>query len=442
MGYGKRFLLDIYTMGKKKVGTLFDSSVIQKGQAQNIQPKAELNGWKDVSFTIPVWTAPGERNWRADLIRNEYLIRTEENGEADWYCVSEPEDKQSGAEAQIFASCPHISTQLRKRNLHLVFDDTNGIGTVRELVERALQGTEWTVGICDTLYEPDGVTEMVRTYTCAEKTGAYNMISGICDKFVCYPVYHGDTLTVDIRARSYKGKMLELRVDKNLVSVSRKRNSEDQVTRLYVEGRYDEVGYVGIEGVNPTGLSFVFNFDYYREIGAFTEQHEMALAEYLQKMSELNRRGSAVNGDLQRKITELSTKWGTMGYAVYPVTDGHYGEPVFGNGAEAGMQDGDMIAKVAADGTYTYDQTGSTTPGANEACAVKFDTPVSGVLGGSEVTAEAKRSTIKSLTDKLREAESDTEKTSLREQISTATSELNALNQKCYDLMEECIQLA
>ena len=45
-------------------------------------------------------------------------------------------------------------------------------------------------------------------------------------------------------------------------------------TRLYVEGEYGDNGYVGIDDVNPTGLPFLLNFDYYRELGVFTEKHE------------------------------------------------------------------------------------------------------------------------------------------------------------------------
>lgn len=47
--------------------------------------------------------------------------------------------------------------------------------------------------------------------------------------------------------------------------MDRKEDAADVVTRLYVEGEYGGNGYVGIDGVNPTGLPFLLNFDYYRE---------------------------------------------------------------------------------------------------------------------------------------------------------------------------------
>ncbi len=47
--------------------------------------------------------------------------------------------------------------------------------------------------------------------------------------------------------------------------MDRKEDAADVITRLYIEGEYGDNGYVGIDGVNPTGLPFLLNFDYYRE---------------------------------------------------------------------------------------------------------------------------------------------------------------------------------
>lgn len=61
-----------------------------------------------------------------------------------------------------------------------------------------------------------------------------------------------------------------------MTAIDRKEDASDVVTRLYVEGEYGDNGYVGIDDVNPTGLPFLLNFDYYRELGVFTEEHEEA----------------------------------------------------------------------------------------------------------------------------------------------------------------------
>ena len=61
-----------------------------------------------------------------------------------------------------------------------------------------------------------------------------------------------------------------------MTAIDRKEDAADVVTRLYVEGEYGDNCYVGIDDVNPTGLPFLLNFDYYRELVVFTEEHEEA----------------------------------------------------------------------------------------------------------------------------------------------------------------------
>lgn len=109
MDYGKRVLVDIYTMGKKKVGTLYDSTAPQIGQIQQVKYTRERNGWKELNFDVPV-VVNGERNWRADLIANEYLVRRDDGKEIEWFCVTAPEDSTSGKGTTIHVHCPHISS--------------------------------------------------------------------------------------------------------------------------------------------------------------------------------------------------------------------------------------------------------------------------------------------------------------------------------------------
>ena len=324
------------------------------------------------------------------------------------------------------------------------FDDTNGIGTVRELAQRALQGTEWSVGETDIIYESDGVTEKIRSYSCAEKKGAYAMLTEICKKFGCYPVFHGDTYTVDIRAKANKRGLLELTMNKNLVSIKRKRDSSDLVTRLYVEGEYGDNGYVGIDSVNPTGLNFLLNFDYYRELGVFTQEHEKALEEYVLNIADSQNRISELAGNMQQSITTLSTKWGVGGYVLYTVLDGEYSTPIYGSGADESdeIQIGETVAFVRADGTYEYTELTSLMAEEDVKYLVKFKSAVTGTLGGKEVALEAKAGTVNTLTEKLDKAATDTERADLQKQLDQAQSEIAVLDAACAALMLECIELA
>lgn len=386
----------------------------------------------------------GRHNYRADYMTNEYELRVMDGNDVDWFRLAEPTDSDDGVRAEITVECPHASIILKKRNIYLEFDDTNGIGTLEELAARALDGTGWSLGVVDTFYEPDGTTEMVRTYICNQKTGAYKMIQDLCDKFVAYPVFHGDTYTVDLLARKDHVGMLEMRLDKNLVKMSRKRDSNDLITRLNVEGEYGDLGYVGIDDVNPTGLPFLLNFDYYREIGALTPEQEAAIVDYTETAGVVRRNIRTLSAQNEANITQLQLDWGSQGYLLYTVVSGGYSTPLYGNGAtsEDDAVVGDTVASVEGDGKYSYRELTIVAPRAGERWMVKFVLPLGGTLAGKEVAIEAKEQTIATLQKDIERASSETEKQGLREQIAATQADIDALKSESATLMLECITLA
>lgn len=267
------------------------------------------------------------------------------------------------------------------------------------------------------------------------------MIQGICDKFVAYPVFHGDTMTVDIWPRTHHVGMLEMRLDKNLASMSRTRDSSDIITRLFVEGEYGDLGYVGIDDVNPTGLNYLLNFDYYRSIGALTQAQENAINTYIHEMPDIRQAIMEMTAENEAAITQLQIDWGAQRYVIYPVVSGSYSTPIYGNGAtvDDAMVAGDSIASVKYDGEYAYRTVSALSPAPDERWAIKFVTPCAGTLGGKEVAVEAKEQTIATLTEAIADADTETEKDSLQEQIDATQDEIDAIQDEMYDLMLACI---
>ena len=458
MGYGNKVTLDVYNIGRKiKLCNLYDSDGQQPGAAHGIKRKRELNGWKELTFTLPAYIF-GEMNWRTQYMTNEYEVRVIDGDEIDWFRLSEPTDTDDGKKAEIQVTCPHVSVVLKKRNLFLEFTDENGIGTLRQLAERALDGTGWMLGRVDTFYEPDGVTEKVRTYNCSAKTGAYTMIQDLCDKFVAYPIFYGDTMTVDLRARSYHDGMLELRLDKNLAKLSRERDSSDLITRLYVEGEYGDLGYVGIDDIitpeKPKGVNYIMNFDYYKEIGALSPEQEAAIPTYLTTVSTLRQAIMSAGGTTEPEITELQTNWGSQGYVIMTVSNGSFNAPMYGSGATTAdaIQTNDRVALVTYNTStqkysYAYGAFAeSMAQTANAYCVVKFTTPdnkCGGKLAGKEVADEAKSQTIATLMEARSQYTSDQpEYQSLTEQITTTTAELVSIRAEASALMGSCVTLA
>ena len=107
-----------------------------------MQLTTEISGWKELSFALPK-TVDGKRNFRWDFIRSGHLVRMERDGLTDWFLLQAPKRSHKGLSVSGTVTCEHVCSLLNKKNLHLTFDDTNGIGTAQYLLEQALAGTGW-----------------------------------------------------------------------------------------------------------------------------------------------------------------------------------------------------------------------------------------------------------------------------------------------------------
>ena len=457
-----RYAISIHDVSRRKICDLYDSDVQQAGQAYDIKIVKELSGWKEITFKIPK-VYNGEKNYRIEFLKSENLIRLIEPEGVDWYVIQTPKFIHDGKKQYLDVTCNHISTTLKTKGLYTYFDkDTNGIGTIAELAEAALGGTGWALGECDTIYEADGTTEKVRSYSCDTKTGAYNMIAGICDLFFCHPVYHGDTKTVDIRINKNKGTIAEIAYGINSDKIERTLNSEDLITRLYVEGDYEQDAYVGIDSVNPTGMSFLLDFSYYQQIGAFTAEHQAALDTYITDMQTYKQNISRNMAEKVSKDSRIVELLGGSKYVFFTVTNGTATPVYFGNGAvaaDSNMSTTDTIAAIKADGTYEYiypSETATVVSFPEDAAyAIKFLGAVYGLIGGKEIAIEAKQATIATLTAKKAVAVSEVDKQSLQAQIDTTNAEISdiqngteemdglyAMMLEACGLMEACANLA
>ena len=186
-----------------------------------------------------------------------------------------------------------------------------------------MSGTGWKLAYCDKFYEADGVTEKIRSYSADEKTGAWTMIQGICDLFFAYPQFDGEKREVSIRSRKDHDGLMEITFGKNTEQIRRRLDSSALVTRLYVQGDYTDNGYVGIEDAkkNESGLGYIFNFDYYRDEGVFTEEHEAALKEFIESSSVTSRQISEKTQEklaLEKEFGDTVTTYGAVYYKVLP----------------------------------------------------------------------------------------------------------------------------
>ena len=228
-------------------------------------------------------------------------------------------------------------------------------------------------------------------------------MTDLCNLFKAYPVYHGDTKTVDIHALNNRLPISEMYIGKNLNAISVEYSTESIITRLYVEGDYGDLGYIGIDDVNPTGLTYLMNFDYYKSIGLFTASHQTAYDQYL---TDISSAVSAIKSQAQSIATaenRLNTLWGQINYVIYVLSNGAVSRTITGGtvtDAQKQIVEDDQLYVFKATGNYrteTAGSGGSVSFASDDKYALKFVTLPSGMIGAREVAIEAKFKLIATL---------------------------------------------
>ena len=404
----RRYRMDVYNLRETKLCTLYDSQYYAEGDAQNIGIMKDISGWKEISFDIPFVLNNGDHNFRADYLKAENYIYLYEDDAIDVYCIKNENDTHDPKKLSGNYKVNHISEELKTKNLYKYFDDENGIANCKTLIERAIAGTGWSLGYCATFYEKDGTTEKIRSYSCETKTGAYNMITGICALFEARPEFDGYNKTISIYPNTLTDGYTEMNFGKNMDKLVRKVDSSNLVTRLYVEGQYDEVGYVGIEEVNTecSGLPFIMDFSYFQELGLFTAADQAIVDQYIEDAGTAASLIKQRTDDLLEQYSTLEELIGDCKYVYAPIVNGQISTPVIASedctDEEKIFADGDKIAISTDTGSYYYDDYSSSSRYASTyKHAIKFIPAISGKMAVQEDMEKVKRDSVNDQFEKM-----------------------------------------
>ena len=440
--------ISVFDFKKNKLCDLYDSQNDLAGQVYGAEWTRNIkDGLQTLSFSVP-YKVNNEKNFRWPYIKSEYLVRLIYNGQTEWFVAQKPKKHKNKNGIYGEVVCSGLEVTLKSKNIYKEFDDENGIGTISELVDQILAGTGWTRGHTDPMLEADGVTEKIRSLNSNGKQGALGLITTVCNLFMAYPIYDTDNKTVALYNFNNRDMVIEGTVGVNLESLDVDYDSSDICTRLYVEGEYGDDGYIGIDDVNPTGLSYIMNFDYYREIGTFTAEHETALSTYISDVGTCKTQISSARGSLNAIENSVNDLIGQCDVVVYYVSTG-FNDPKYEYGemtaAQKELSVGDRVVVLNSNGTFRY-ATIETTAAAliqtGEYGIAKFVTPAAGTIGAYEVQIEAKEKEIANLQSKINAttqadkiAEYTAEITALQAGIQTIYTQTNGLYEQMNSLM-------
>ena len=348
----KHTAIDIFDYSGNKVCNLYDSSLSAEGQAYDIVFTNPLGSFPTLTFSMP-YVIDDRKNFRWDFIKPEYLIYFRSGTYGDWFVLDIPIHKKNDKSITKEVSCSHIASILKTKNLYMTFDDETGIGTLAYLIKRALKGTLWTFDEegSDPFPEKDSNVEKVRSFSSDGKEGALQLVTNICTLFNAYPIFDGNTKTITVKALNNKGDIREMYIGKDLTALEVKHDSTSLITRMYVEGSYGDGEFITIDSVNPTGLSYIMDFSYYKELGLFTAEHQAALDKYIHDMNEAVGNVKSVTEELLQREQELSELWGQIDFVYYPIVNGEIDYDNYILGGNATEKD----AKISEwDSTVTY----------------------------------------------------------------------------------------
>lgn len=409
-GRTRKLTLDICDYTNKVLCNLYDNNSDISGQATNVVVTHERNGWKTINFSIPsvcYGENDEEPNYRLNYLIADYRIRLVDDYETDWFLISENKINHNNFSKTVEVTAGHISQLLKTKNLNLEFsdDEGNNVGTAYQLLDAILKGSGWEPGEVADFKEEDGSTK-VRSLTAPLKTGAFKMVSDMCDLFEAKAIYHGDTHKVDIlpmnpfsktpagqipdQVKEGLSDIIELHYDRNIHSLTRTTNTENMATKFYAYGAYgdanlgmcsiqtcqhkeyefisegynngDVVWFEDDDGINqyfkltqdvPEGNKLIwsrkdftsrsylwddtsghayhkcdaqlgtelpsptvklvdnltpelFNFDYYDDVGLFTDEHLQEVAKYQREMPKYYKTSIENSTAFVNSLTELS----------------------------------------------------------------------------------------------------------------------------------------
>ena len=118
--------------------------------------------------------------------------------------------------------------------------------------------------------------EKIRSISKSAGDGSYSALRDIAEIMGGKLKFDGYNKTVSLVHTIGKDTGIAFKPTYNLKSISREKNSNETVTRMYIGG----MDGVTISGVNPLGTNYLLNFEYARGAGLMTAAQETALSNF------------------------------------------------------------------------------------------------------------------------------------------------------------------
>jgi phage minor structural protein len=325
--------LEVYDLAYNRLCVLTDNTSYT---ARDIVEEYKINGVSKLSFTLPLMSD----KWK--YLLNENLVKWK----GEYYFIKTPSYSHSESERLVSVTCLHLCTSLEGKTCKEI-TEIEGIGkTANELMTMVLDGTNWSVGVVEV---PD---TKKRDLITKEQSVFTNLIK-ISEKFEGRLDFDSVGKRVSLLTTPIN-RGVQLRKNKNLQSLNIDYDTSDMVTRLYPFGGEDPVSgvIINIMDVNPTGKSYIENYNYYLQQG-YTQAYIDAHPELFLKEMTWNANDYKTEQDLYddavKKINDLAkpkVKCTVEGLNLSVFPDYFIKEPIIGE--DIIIYDDDLSLKLKA----------------------------------------------------------------------------------------------
>ncbi|WP_270324978.1 phage tail protein [[Eubacterium] hominis] len=246
--------LFIYNAQRKKLCDLVDRTQFA---VRNDDLKTYLNQISELNFDVPI------KNPKSKYIQNENLVMYDD----EFYIIKTKVLKIENDGTEVYqVSCKHYSDTLA---MNVVFIDETTPRNVVDLMKLALcydnkgnPALGWKVGNVTV----DRVK--LRGLESSEES-SFSTLLTIAEKFEGALQFNSQDMTVDLYpATASETPVLNLRFSRNMKGLEVTYDTSELCTRLYCYGGADDDGNdIDIMSVNPTGMAYIDNFDYFKKLG-------------------------------------------------------------------------------------------------------------------------------------------------------------------------------
>lgn len=236
-----------------KLAELNDNS---EYRVRNVVLTKKLNEIFELTFDLPI------QNPKFHYLINENLILFD----GEYYRIKTPVMKHSDDGMIASYTCKHLAESLQSDIVNL--EETTP-KTAIDLMKYALCYNDadkptlgWSVGNVTVKNAYRGLE--------ATETSPFSVLVTIAEKFDGVLIFHSKTKTIDLvpAYTDSQRSVFDLSVNKNLQNVEITYDTSDMVTKLYCFGAEDKRQVeLTIMSVNPTGLAYITNFDYFLNLG-------------------------------------------------------------------------------------------------------------------------------------------------------------------------------